>query len=261
LSDIPPSALTETISAKMFLYEKPELLTVEKHGSLGVTPPERPFRFAESARVIPITAVEFGSAQRHYPIVFASLENPVPLAVLGVLEDTNLFVDDGQWDPACYMPSYLRCYPFAFASSEQGNVAVVIDRAAEAITENPRFPFFDNGKPTRETESMIRFCSQYEAERQRTNAFCQKLKELELLTHQQANFKPDGGSSEQTLASFVSIDSKKVTDLDAGTVHELHRSGQLSAIYMQLYSQENWRVLLARRARRQAPGADGPAAD
>ena len=37
-----------------------------------------------------------------------------------------------------------------------------------------------------------------------------------------------------------------MTNLPADTVYELHKNGFLSAIYMQLYSLENWRHLVAR---------------
>lgn len=256
MADPTTSTAQDSVSGKMFLYEQPELLTVEKHRSLGLTPLDRPFRHAASVRIVPLTMTEFSSAQRHYPIVFSSMENPIPLAAVGVLDDVNLFVDDGQWDPMCYVPSYLRCHPFAFASSHEGRVAVVIDRAAASISDKPQYPFFADGELTTETEQMMRFCAQYEAERKRTEALTNKLQELELLTSQQATFKPDGQSEEQALASFISIDTRKLTELGADVVHELHRSGQLSAMYLQLYSLDNWRMLMARRQRRAAASAD-----
>jgi hypothetical protein len=247
--------LTDAVSGKMFLYQQPELLTPEDHGALGLTPSERPFEHVADVRVMPLTMIEFGSAQRHYPIVFASLENPVPLAVVGVIDDVNLFVSDGQWDPLCYVPSYLRCYPFAFAAAENDRIAVVVDRAAASVGVNPRFPFFANGELSEESKTMMRFCGQYETERKRTRAFCDRLKELGLFSAQQANYKPDGAADEQSLASFVSIDAQKLTELGAQTVHELHRSGLLAAMYLQLYSLENWRPLMTRRIRRQGAGA------
>ena len=255
MADSTTSTAQDSVSGKMFLYEQPELLTVEKHRTLGLTPVDRPFAHAADVRIMPLTMTEFSSAQRHYPIVFSGMENPIPLAVVGVLEDVNLFVENGQWDPQCYVPSYLRCHPFAFASSHEGRVAVVIDRAAQSISETPQYPFFANGELTKETEQMMRFCAQYEAERKRTEAFTNKLKELELLTSQQATFKPEGQSEEQTLANFISLDTQKLTDLASEVVHELHRSGQLSAMYLQLYSLDNWRMLMARRQRRAGASA------
>ena len=249
MTHIPKTALTDSASGKMFLYEQPELLSLEEHGTLGVTPPERPFEYAAGVRALPLTMPEFSSAQRHFPIVFSALENPMPLAVVGVFEDVNLFVTDGRWDPATYLPSYLRGHPFAFASADQDKVAVVIDRAAAAVTENPKFPFFEDGKPTQQTAQMMRFCLQFEAERQRTVALCKKLIDLELLTTRQVAYKPDESSEEKMLGGFVGIDTDKLNELDAETVHELHRSGMLSAIYLQLHSLENWSSLITRHAR------------
>lgn len=241
----------EPVSGTMFLYEKPELLTKEEHGSMGFTPPKSPFEHVRTARAIPLTMTEFGSAQRNYPIIFSRLENPVPLAVVGLTEDVNLFVDEGgEWDPLCYLPSYLRCYPFAFASEREGRMAVVVDTAAASVTDDPQFPFFVDGKISEHTEALMRFCAQYEAERKRTREFCERLTELGLLTAQRATHTPEGATEALPLADYISIDAQKLTDLDSDTVYELHKGGQLSAMYLQLYSQENWRHLMARRVNR-----------
>ncbi len=246
--DSPQGPAQPVLTGGAFLYQQPELLTRDHHGSLGVTPPERPFEFVRSVRAIPLVFSEFSTAQRHFPIVFSSLEDPVPLAVVAVLDDTNLFVDEqGEWDPLCYVPSYLRCYPFAFARDDKGRTAMVIDRAAAAISEDPRYPFFEDGEISEEIRQMIHFCSQYEAERAHTQQFCQRLQELDLLTTQQATYTPTGETEPKPLASYVCVDSRKLTDLDQEIVYEWHRSGELASLYSHLYSLENWRTLVARR--------------
>lgn len=242
---------TGKVGGKMFLYKEPELLTPETHGHMGFTPADRPYDFVKEERVIPLTMTEFSSAQRSYPIIFSNMENPLPLAVLGLLDVSNLFVDEqGQWDPMCYIPMYLRCYPFAFATEGQGRVAVVVDRAAPSVTENPQFPFFDGDEPTEHAKSLMQFCAQYDAERQRTISYCQKLRELDLLTPLGATFRPDPDSEPEPLAEYVGIDIQKVDALPESDVYELHKSGYLSAIYLQHYSLENWRHLMARREQR-----------
>lgn len=236
------------LTGNAFLYQQPELLTREHHGSLGVSPTERPFEFVRDVRAIPITLTEFSTAMRHYPIVFTSPEEPMPLAVVAVVEERNLFVDDqGEWDPLCYVPSYLRAYPFAFARDEKGRTAMVIDRKAGVISENPRFPFFVDGEISEETKQMIRYCSQFEAEREQTLKLGRRLRELDLLTTQQATYTPKGATEPQTLASYTCVDSKKLTDLDKDTIYEWHRSGELSCLYSHLHSLDNWRALVARR--------------
>ena len=244
----PQQGAEPVLTGSAFLYEQPELLTPEQHGTLGLTPPERPYDFVRNVRAIPVTLPEFATAQRHYPIVFASMEDPVPLAVTAILDDTNLFVDEqGRWDPMCYVPSYLRCYPFGLATDDQGRGALLIDRKSAAVTAEPRYPFFEGGELSEHTKQMVQFCSQYEAERARTRELCERLRDLELLTPQQATYTPTGASEQQTLASYVCIDAKKLTDLDKDTIYGWHRSGELSCLYSHLHSLDNWRTLMARR--------------
>lgn len=241
-----------SLSGKLFLYEKPELLNAEEHGTMGFTPAEKPFEFVKGVRAIPLTMTEIGSAQRHYPVIFSSLKDPVPLAVVGVLEDVNLFVDDnGNWDPMCYVPTYLRCYPFTFAVEKSGQLAVVVDRDAPSVSESPQFPFFVNGEVSEHTDALMQLCAQYEQERRRTREFCKKLVDLDLLVMLSAMYTPEGGSEQQSMADYAAIDAAKLQDLPSDVIHEMHKVGYLSASYLHLYSLENWRHLMARRVARQ----------
>ena len=86
------AAVEQSLDGRMLLYKQPELLNHQAHGSLGLRRPERPFEFARSARVLPLTLGEIPSAQKHYPVIFSDMDNPVPLAVVGTDEDVNLFV-------------------------------------------------------------------------------------------------------------------------------------------------------------------------
>lgn len=258
MTETKPEYAAAHLTGRVFLYEQPELLTSEEHGDLGFTAPQRPFDHVRTVRAIPLTIVEFGSAQRHYPIIFSNLENPVPLAIVAVLDDVNLFVDDeGQWDSQCYLPSYLRCYPFTVATQKQdsGKMAIVVDRAAASVTENPEYPFFDGDKPTERTEALIQFCAQYEAERQRTAEFCRQLKELELLSLHRSTHKPEGSDESLPLADYLSVDAAKLNELPSDIVYDLHKSGRLASIYLQIYSHENWRHLMARRELRKRKSA------
>jgi hypothetical protein len=237
-----------SLSGKMFLYEKPELLTNDAHGTMGFTPAKSPFEFARGVRVVPLTMIEFGSAMRTYPIIFTNLETPTPLAVVGLLDDVNLFVNEqGHWDQFSYIPTYLRCHPFTLAKEAGGQLAIVLDRDAASVSEEPEFPFFTNGEPSEHTQAMMQLCADFERERQRTVEFCKKLVDLDLLAVMQATHKPEGATEEQSLADYVAIDAAKLDALPADTIYELHQTGYLSASYLHLYSLENWRHLMARR--------------
>ena len=246
---------TAPVGQKLF-YRQPELLNHESHGSLGLRMPARPFEFARKSRALPVTLSEIASAQKHYPVVFSDLDNPVPLAVVGSLDDVNLFVDDqGQWEQETYIPAYVRCYPFALAARSNDEFAVVIDRAAESISDTPEQPFFGaDKKVTPETQALIDFCGRYDAETRRTVQFGQRLKELGLLAGQQVTRKKQSGE-EEPVATYVAVDSEKLDALDDAVVRELFGQGYLAGVFAHLFSLENWQVIIDRIAARETPAA------
>jgi len=89
-------------------YRSPRVLQVAAHSGCGVKPmPD--FAFASDANSVPIGAEEFYEAQAHFPIVFSSVEPVTAIAVLGLEQNRNLFVDaDNKWRPGVYIPAYVR---------------------------------------------------------------------------------------------------------------------------------------------------------
>jgi len=241
----------ETPKGNMFLYKQPELLTKEDHGSLGFITAPNPFEFAKDISTVPLVAAEIASAQKHYPVIFSDLENAVPMAVVSIIKERNMFVDDtGNWEPLHYIPSYLRRHPFAFAAGANDQMAVVIDRASNAISDQPEHPFFEGSGLSKYTQGMVDYCGQYEAERRRTKEFAEKLKELELLALQEV--VPTAEENQQQLATYYAIDVEKLTAMAPEVLADLHKKGFLSFIYAHLFSLENWKKLLERRQRMQA---------
>ena len=240
---------------KLF-YRQPELLNHQSHGTLGLRVPERPFEFARKSRALPVTLSEIASAQKHFPVVFSDLDNPVPVAVVGTRDDVNLFIDEtGDWEREVYIPAYVRCYPFALAARSNEEFAVVIDRAAESISDDPEQPFFGaDKKVTPEIQALIDFCARYDAETKRTVQFGQRLKELGLLTGQQVTRKTQAGE-EVPVATYVAVDSEKLDKLDDAVVRELFGQGYLAGIFAHLFSLENWQVMINRIAAREKPAA------
>ena len=52
--------------------------------------------FLRTQHAIPVTIDEFALVQRNYPIIFSVGDNPVPLALMGLNEGVNTFVEVGQ---------------------------------------------------------------------------------------------------------------------------------------------------------------------
>lgn len=252
MSETPPAAGQSELTGQMFMYEKPELLTRERHSRLGVIRPDQPFKFCAAARAVPVTLNELATCARHYPIVFVGDSQPMPIAVLGVIDDVNLFVgEDGEWAQDAYIPGYIRRYPFALAGDEgTDRLAMVVDVAFNGISENPETPFFDGDAPSDAMKQAVDFCREYEQARLVTIEFSKALKELDLIVSQVANYTPTGATEPVSFAQYFAVDEQKLRDLSDEKFLELRKKNLLPFIYAHLTSMGNWRAMLERRARR-----------
>lgn len=254
MSQTPPAS-APSVEGQMYLFRKPELVTREQHGNLGVTRPENPLSFCAQARAVPLTIGEVTSAMRFYPIIFSSVENPVPLAVLGLIDDENLFVNEkGEWETDAYIPGYIRRYPFALASDkgsdpENPRMAIIVDAAYEGIQPNSETPFFEGDQPSEAMQQAMEFCQNYERDRIQTQRFADTLKEFDLVSQQMAQYSPDG-NEQQAFARYVGVEEQKLKDLSDDKYLELRKMNVLPILYAQLMSMGNWRTILDRRARR-----------
>lgn len=247
MSSTEPASSDKHFDGSMFLYDKPTLLSKETHAGMGLSRIDNPYDFVRNVKGVPVVTNEIQSAQKHFPVVFTDIENPVLIAVLGIVDDINLFVDErGQWAHDSYVPCYIRCHPFAFARRGDDEFAVVIDEASQTLSGNPDIPFFRNGEITEAIQARIDFCGQVSREREVSKTFCDRVKELGLLAGQRvAQTMPDG--AETKIAEYVTVDPQKLEELDKDTLYDLYKDGSLAAILAQIFSLENWNRLIARR--------------
>ncbi|WP_428407705.1 SapC family protein [Hyphococcus sp.] len=240
------------VTGRMFLYEQPELLMKEKHGELGIGPTPKPFGFAATARALPVTLGEIPSAMKNYPLIFMSKEQPQLLAVTGLYDDINLFVDDaGNWEDFTYIPGYVRRYPFGVAAEQSGErMAVVIDRGYEGLTPTGENRLFQDGQMTQQTQAAVDFVKTYERDRQLTEQFAKLLSHHELIQQQTAHYTPTGASEPVTFAQYFGIDEERLKGLAEDKRMEMDRQGVLALAYALLMSMGNWRLILNRRAKR-----------
>lgn len=239
------------LSGQVLFYRDPEPLDAVRHAKLGMKNSDRPFSFAAQQHFIPLHIGEFAFAAVSYPIIFVG-EAKAPLAVLGLREGENLFVDEtGAYRPGAYIPSFIRRYPFVAASDPQNERMIVcIDRSASLWTEdNPDALLFEDGKPTAFTNNCIEFCSQFDADRARTEAFVALMNELDLFESKQTTFtprQPDGTTGEPVMvAEFFAISEAKLNALPAAKLAELRDNGALPQIYAHLISLFGWDRMIA----------------
>jgi hypothetical protein len=246
------------LSGEVLFYSRPEPLSKESHGKLGLKSIENPYAFTAHSHLAPLTVTEFGPAALCYPIIFVG-DQKTPVAVLGVNANENLFVDShGAYEADCYLPAYVRRYPFVLANDAQAQRMIVcIDRGAPMISEAPDISFFENGEPSAYTQNAIEFCNNFEAERQRTESFVALLGELDLFETKQAMFTPpttDGTAAEpQVIAAYQGVSEQKLNALPAAKFAELRDSGALAQIYAHLVSLLGWDRLIVKAMLRPRP--------
>jgi hypothetical protein len=253
------------ITGKMFLFERPELLSRQAHGELGLDAAPKPFGFCARIRAVPLTVSEIPEASKTYPVVFMSKEEPLPIAVLGLNSDLNLFVDDaGNWEQLAYIPGYLRRYPFALAGESGGGdrMALVMDAAYEGISPTASRKLFENGEMSEFAKQAMEFTKTYEQDRRLTEQVMTHLKKFDLIQGQTAQYTPAGAAAARPFAQYFGVDEQKLNALTDEQFLELRKMNVLPILYSHLISLANWRNLITRRMTRlgisEAEAVSGP---
>jgi hypothetical protein len=242
--------MTGQLAGTVLFYGKPEPLSVENHGALGVSPTDRPYAFVAKSHIVPLTVTEFAPAALSYPVIFVG-DARQPVAVMGLRPDQNLFVEEGLFKPDAYIPAYVRRYPFVFANDEtQQRLILCIDRDAPFVTEGGAQPLFTDGQPSPFTQQAMEFCNSFEQERLRTESFVALVKELDLLETREATFTPRDASGQpagevQKIAEYYAVSEDKLRALPAEKLVELRDNGALGQIYAHLTSLQGWDRLVA----------------
>lgn len=232
------------MAKQLFIYENATPISVQRHGAWSVRT-GKDFRFAAHINSAPLLLSEFAAAAQVLPVVFAgSGENIIPIAVMGVRNDQNVFVDDtGEWTPA-YQPAFLRQYPFVLGQTTQpGSFALCIDETFEGCnTEGQGERLFDTtGARTAYLERMIAFAREYQQQFRKAQLLGAKLSELGLLEPMRATFRTPAG--QEQLLGFQVVRREKLQALPADELARMNASGVLEAIYLHLFSLANFRKI------------------
>ena len=217
------------------------------------------------AHAIPLTVDEFVQAQRNFPIVFSSGENPLPLALMGLNEGVNTFVgEDGKVTEQVYLPAYIRRYPFMLAKLQPDatDLSLMFDPTSEAIGEfdEGERMFDDEGNTTDATKRVLEFCQHFEQSAQRTQAFLTELKDADLLMDGEVAIQRDGEEKPFVYRGFRMVDQKKLQELPADKVEAWNKSGLMMLVHAHIFSLELMRVIFARQVQQgTAPKANAAA--
>lgn len=234
-------------------YRTLERLDPERHLGMGLRGRGQ-FAHIRNANAIPLGTSEFAVAAAHFPIVFApAAKGAIPIAVTGVMEGQNLFVDQsGHWDSAAYLPGYLRRYPFWMTVEDDGQSGSLwFDSQTPDIAplkdDSQARPLFNfQGEANDALLEIMQFCRLCLQDEYATAQFVAALEKENLLVQRQASMSfATGGTYE--LTGFRAVDEQAYLQLPDATLASWVRNGWAALIAVHLWSMaNNWTRLLAR---------------
>jgi len=202
---------------------------------------------------VPLTVEEFAMAQRDFPIIFSAGDNPVPLALMGLNEGVNTFVDDnGKPIGDFYLPAYARRYPFLLARLEAGSeeLSLCFDPTTDVIGDlkDGDALFDDAGQPAAPVKAALEFCEHFEQAGARTQTFMDELKNRDLIMDGEiAITRNESPDNPYIYRGFGMINQEKLNALDAETTKLWHDNGMLPLIYAHMFSLERMRFIFGRQ--------------
>ncbi|MCU0728586.1 MAG: SapC family protein [Sphingopyxis sp.] len=211
--------------------------------------------FLINNHAIPITIDEFAMAQRFFPIIFSAGEQPVPLALMGLNEGVNIFVDgEGTLVKPVYVPAYIRRYPFLLAKLQQDKdeLSLCFDPTAPGIGADVEggTPLFDGAEPSQTTKDILGFCEQFEQAGARTGQFMEEVMKLDILMDGEVAIQVEGQEQPFLYRGFRMVDEEKLRDLRGDTLRKISQNGILPLLYAHLMSMQLMRDIFAEQVSR-----------
>jgi hypothetical protein len=233
------------MATQLLFYNEVAPITAERH-STWHTREVTDFSFAKKTNSVPLMAAEFLSALTDYPIVFAGDDESVlPVLLLGMRNSENAFIGaEGNWKGR-YIPAFIRRYPFVLALSEDGEkYYLCIDESFSGFNQSDEGPALitEDGTPTEYIEGVLKFLGEYQAEFERTQSICKKLKDLNLLEAKQVDATLPNGET-MTIDGFFAVDPARLATLSSDAIVDLVRSGTYELICFHLASLRNFELL------------------
>jgi hypothetical protein len=207
--------------------------------------------YLAQVHAIPITIDEFASVQRFCPIVFSSGENPVPLALMGLNEGVNVYVDaEGKLTQELYVPAYVRRYPFMLArlAPEAQELSLCFDPTSGLVGDfEDGQPLFDGDKPSEATNNVLKFCEEFELSAQRTVAFMAEVKAADLLMEGEVAIQATGVEQPFVYRGFQMVSEEKLRELRGDELRKMNQNGLLPLLVAHLFSMQLVRDIFSKQ--------------
>lgn len=233
------------------LYNELQPLNTNQHGNWKIRRLDKSPNMAK-VHAVPATVEEFPLLQRHFPVVFSVGDNPIPLALMGLNEGVNVFLDEEGVliDKSIYVPAYLRRYPFLLAKlrPDSDELSLCVDTSSGAVGDfEDGEALFDGDQPSEATKAILQFCEQFETAGQRTAAFMEELKKADLLMEGEVAIQPEGQEQPFVYRGFQMVDEEKLRNMRGDELRKMNQNGMLALIFAHLFSLAQTRDIFSRQ--------------
>lgn len=205
-------------------------------------------KFGDNQSYTRIMLSELKAAQSSYPLFLkkdAETGQFEIIAMLGLAEQENLYLDDNGWH-AHYLPLTIERRPFliGFQSSTDpanpGDHPVVhIDMDSPRISESEgELLFLPQGGQSPYLQHINSVLRAIHEGTQQTQPFVDTLQSLELIEPVDLQIKLKGDNKVELTGLYI-IEETKLDELPDDQIAKLHKSGYLQSMYMMIASLQN----------------------
>lgn len=222
-------------------YKSPLPLDAKRHEKLAL---KKNFglNFTSQVNAVPINLIELAQVCHYYPIAFSPDASATPVAILGLRDSENLYLNEKkEWLAETYIPAYIRRYPFIFAETQdQDQLTLCVDMDQSVVEEGGEQAFFDkDGNPSTLSQNALEFCKSYHAAARQTIEFSKAIADSGILVNRQAEISTPSGKK-INFSGFRIVDEQKLAQLDDKTFLEWRKKGWLPFLYAHLFSGAQW---------------------
>lgn len=229
------------------------ILHREAHRQLRLNRDQRDMNWVRSTITVALAAAEMPAAAVEFPCVMTRVAGGGGrlLAITGLENGRNLYVDDnGHWT-GNYLPAVLRTWPFRLLTEydDEGARPVAVHQPALSVGQGE--PLFDaQGKEMPWLQAVLQELVALDAAATTTSDAVAALDAAGLLHERTLQVVLPGGR-QMELNGFLSVDEAKLNALDATQAGELHSKGALALAYLHLLSLRRFRPLMERAAKQE----------
>ncbi len=242
------------VAKQLMIYDNIQPLSSELHRNWSVQVDD--YSFVSHLISAPVLATEIPFAAAEFPIVFSATANEgeyIPLAIMGLKDGENLFLNAQNQFTSRYIPAFIRRYPFVLGGDKSADtLTLCIDDASATVIKDGskgRRLFDENGEQSQHLKEVVEFLRDYQYRAEMTKVFSKRLHELNLLEPMQANITFKGREdANMNLKGFYVVKREKLKALSDADALDLFKKDGLELIYSHIQSLSNLNDLISKKS-------------